>query len=158
VLVCRHRRGRWVCRRVGSPASEEEEAGSTGASLFSFLGALLLEPRHDGESPRSVGASPPRCLPRLTVLIEARRACWGAYHAHGVPTGVLPVLAELLHSSFSCAPTTCSTKFLRGVNLPSLRKGDSMQSQLGRDENENDNLRFSEIVFEFFLIFMPKRK
>jgi hypothetical protein len=27
-----------------------------------------------------------------------------------------------------------------------------------RDENENDNLRFSEIVFEFFPIFMPKRK
>jgi hypothetical protein len=27
-----------------------------------------------------------------------------------------------------------------------------------RDENENDNLRFSKIVFEFFPIFMPKRK
>jgi hypothetical protein len=27
-----------------------------------------------------------------------------------------------------------------------------------RDENENDNLRFSIIVFEFFPIFRPKRK
>jgi hypothetical protein len=27
-----------------------------------------------------------------------------------------------------------------------------------RDENENDNLRFFEIVFKFFFIFMPKRK
>jgi hypothetical protein len=26
------------------------------------------------------------------------------------------------------------------------------------DENENDNLRFSEIIFKFFSIFMPKRK
>jgi hypothetical protein len=29
---------------------------------------------------------------------------------------------------------------------------------LVRDEKENDNLRFPEIVFEFFPIFMPKRK
>jgi hypothetical protein len=34
----------------------------------------------------------------------------------------------------------------------------AMAAAARRDENENDNLRFSEIAFEFFPIFMPKRK
>jgi hypothetical protein len=45
-----------------------------------------------------------------------------------------------------------------GGPFKSLALACRLKARIIRDENENDNLRFSEIVFEFFLIFMPKRK